>query len=137
MRSRTAGNATIRRLVAAATVALVGAAPFVVFRGLFQDAATDFRWEFLYLVSGWTPFILMFIGALWFVPVVLSMERTGYSRLYLRPARRGASSPTRSASCSRSRRPRSPACSERAGPPADCGGRAPQPERSRLIASNA
>ena len=90
MRSRTAGNATIRRLVAAATVALVGAAPFVVFRGLFQDAATDFRWEFLYLVSGWTPFILMFIGALWFVPVVLSMERTGYSRLYLRPVTRHA-----------------------------------------------
>jgi hypothetical protein len=80
----------LRRLGAAATVALVGAAPFVIFRGNFEDAATDFRWEFVYLLSGWVPFALMTIGALWFVPVVLSMERTGYSRLYLRPVTRHA-----------------------------------------------
>ena len=90
MRTRTAGNAGMRRLGAAATVAIAGAAPFVVFRGIFEDAATDFRWEFTYLVSGWAPFALMIIGALWFVPVVASMDRTGYSRLYVRPVTRHA-----------------------------------------------
>jgi hypothetical protein len=71
-------------------VAFVGAAPFVLFRGIFEDAATDFRWEFTYLVSGWAPFVLMTMGALWFVPVVLSMQRSGYSRFYLRPVTRHA-----------------------------------------------
>jgi hypothetical protein len=80
----------LRRLGAAATVAIVGAAPYVIFRSTFEDAATDFRWEFVYLVSGWAPFVLMTVGALWFVPVVLSMDRTGYSRLYLRPVTRHA-----------------------------------------------
>jgi hypothetical protein len=81
----------MRRLGAAATVALVGAAPFVVFRGILEDAvSSDFRWELAYLVSGWAPFFLMTIGTLWFVPVVVSMYRTGYSRLYLRPVTRHA-----------------------------------------------
>jgi hypothetical protein len=80
----------LRRLGAAGTVALVAAAPFVVFRGILEDATTDFRWELVYLVSGWGPFVLMTIGALWFVPVVLSMHRSGYSRLYLRPVTRHA-----------------------------------------------
>ena len=81
----------MRRLGAAATVAFVAAAPFFIFRGALQDAIeSDFRWELVYLVSGWGPFTLMMIGTLWFVPVVLSMERTGYSRLYLRPVTRHA-----------------------------------------------
>ena len=83
-------NVGLRRLGAAATVALVGAAPYVIFRSNLEDATTDFRWEFVYLVSGWGPFFLMTAGALWFVPVVLSMYRTGYSRLYLRPVTRHA-----------------------------------------------
>ena len=90
MRTRTAGNAGLRRLGAAATVALVGAAPYILFRQNLMDAATDFRWELIYLVSGWGPFFLMTVGALWFIPVVLSMHRTGYSRLYLRPVTRHA-----------------------------------------------
>jgi hypothetical protein len=81
----------LRRLGAAATVALVAAAPYVVFHNNFVDAmSSDFRWEFVYLVSGWGPFFLMLVGSLWFVPVVLSMYRTGYSRLYLRPVTRHA-----------------------------------------------
>ncbi|HEX8054217.1 MAG TPA: hypothetical protein VF517_14595 [Thermoleophilaceae bacterium] len=80
----------MRRLGAAASVALVAAAPYVIFRSTFEDAATDFRWELVYLISGWGPFVLMGIGVLWFVPVVLSMHRTGYSRLYLRPVTRHA-----------------------------------------------
>jgi hypothetical protein len=91
MRTRAAAHAGLRRLGAAATVALVGAAPYVVFRSNLQDALeSDFRWELVYLVSGWGPFALMTIGTLWFVPVVLSMNRTGYSRLYLRPVTRHA-----------------------------------------------
>jgi hypothetical protein len=80
----------LRRLGAAATVALVGAAPYVIFRQNLIDATADFKWEFVYLVSGWGPFVLMTVGALWFVPVVLSMHRSGYSRLYLRPVTRHA-----------------------------------------------
>ena len=83
-------NAGVRRLGAATTVALVGAAPFVIFRSTLEDAAHDFRWELVYLVSGWGPFVLMTAGALWFVPVVVSMYRDGYSRLYLRPVTRHA-----------------------------------------------
>ena len=90
MRTTAVGNAGLRRLGAAAAVALVGAAPFVIFQGIVQDASTDFRWELVYLVSGWGPFALMTVGTLWFVPVVLSMHRTGYSRLYLRPVTRHA-----------------------------------------------
>lgn len=91
MRTRAVEHESRRRIGAAATVALVGAAPFVVFRGLLQDAVeSDFRWELAYLVSGWAPFVLMMIGTLWFLPVVVSMYRTGYSRLYLRPVTRHA-----------------------------------------------
>lgn len=90
MRSRTAGNIGMRRLGAAAAVALVGAAPFLIFRGLFEDALTTFRWEVGYIITGWGPFILMAAGTLWFLPVVVSIGRTGYSRLYLRPVTRHA-----------------------------------------------
>ncbi|HEX8647286.1 MAG TPA: hypothetical protein VF715_10330 [Thermoleophilaceae bacterium] len=75
---------------AAATVAFVGAVPFVLFDGLFADAVATFRWEAGYILTGWAPFILMMAGTLWFVPVVLSLGRTGYSRLYLRPVTRSA-----------------------------------------------
>lgn len=90
MRSSAAGNFTLRRLGAAITVALIAFAPFVLFRGIYEDASATFRWEFTYLVTGWTPFLLMVVGALWFVPVVVSMGRTGYSRLYIRPVTRHA-----------------------------------------------
>jgi hypothetical protein len=72
-------------------VALVAAAPFVIFRSTLEDAlASDFRWELVYLISGWAPFTLMVIGTLWFFVVVVSMDRTGYSRLYIRPVTRHA-----------------------------------------------
>jgi len=81
----------LRRLGAAATVALVAAAPFLIFRSTFEDAlASGFRWELVYLISGWGPFVLMTVGTLWFVVVVVSMDRTGYSRLYIRPVTRHA-----------------------------------------------
>lgn len=90
VKPRAAANGGLRRLGAAATVALLAAAPYAIFRDTVQDVASDFRWDFAYLVSGWTPFFLMMVGALWFIPVVVSMGRTGYSRLYLRPVTRHA-----------------------------------------------
>lgn len=91
MRTKAAGQAGLRRLGGAATVALVGAAPFLIFRNNLEDAlASDFRWELVYLISGWGPFALMTIGTLWFLIVVASMDRTGYSRLYIRPVTRHA-----------------------------------------------
>jgi hypothetical protein len=80
----------MQRLGAAATLALLAAAPYAIFHDTVADVAADFSWGFAYLVSGWTPFFLMTVGVLWFVPVVLSMGRTGYSRLYLRPVTRNA-----------------------------------------------
>ena len=90
MRGTKLGYWGTRRLVGAVTVLLVVALPFVLFNGIFQNATTDFRWELTYLVSGWTPFVLMGLGTLWFVPVVVSIGRTGYSRLYIRPVTRHA-----------------------------------------------
>jgi hypothetical protein len=80
----------LRRVSAAATVALFAAAPFYVFRGTVQDATTNPRLEFTYLVTGWGPWVLITLGALCFIPVALSIGTTGYSRLYLRPATRHA-----------------------------------------------
>ena len=90
MRSGTAGDFRLRRLGAAAAVAVVGAAPFLIFGSLFADALATFRWEPGYIIIGWAPFILMIAGTLWFVPVVVSLGRSGYSRLYLRPVTRHA-----------------------------------------------
>ena len=85
-----AGQAGLRRLVAFVAVALACAWPFAVFRATVQDAATDFRIDFEYLVTGWGPWFLIVLGSLCFVPVVVSIARTGYSRLYVKPATRHA-----------------------------------------------
>ena len=71
-------------------MAIFGAAPFAVFRSTVEDAATDFRLEFEYLVTGWGPWVLIALGALCFVPVTVSIARSGYSRWHLRPATRHA-----------------------------------------------
>jgi hypothetical protein len=79
-----------RRLGAALALALFSAAPFVVFRATLEDAATNFRVEFNYLLSGWGPWLLVGIGGLCFVPVVVSMGRSAYSRWSLAPVTRRA-----------------------------------------------
>jgi hypothetical protein len=89
MRGR-AANAGMRRLSAATAVALFCAGPFAIFRSTVEDAATDFRIEFEYLVTGWAPWALIVIGSLCFVPVTLSIARSGYSRWYVKPATRHA-----------------------------------------------
>lgn len=79
-----------RRLAAASALAVFAAAPFYVFQHVIQDAATDFRVEIKYLVSGWAPWFLICIGSLCFVPVIVSIGRNAYSRWALAPGIRTA-----------------------------------------------
>jgi hypothetical protein len=79
-----------RRLVAATVLAVSAAAPFVVFEQVVRDAATHFRVQLGYLVSGWVPWLLVVIGALCFVPVIVSIGRSAYSRWSLAPGIRTA-----------------------------------------------
>lgn len=79
-----------RRLAALMALAVFSAAPFVVFQHTVRDAATDFRVEFNYLVTGWAPWLLIVVGVLCFVPVVVSMGRSAFSRWSLAPGIRHA-----------------------------------------------
>jgi hypothetical protein len=77
-------------VAAAAALAVFAAAPFYVFNHVVQDAATDFRVEFKYLLTGWGPWLLVVVGALCFVPVVVSIGRSAFSRWSLPPGIRTA-----------------------------------------------
>lgn len=79
-----------RRLAALVTLAVFSAAPFYVFNHVVRDAATNFRVELNYLVSGWVPWLLVVVGALCFVPVIVSIGRSAYSRWSLPPGVRTA-----------------------------------------------
>jgi hypothetical protein len=79
-----------RRLAAAGAVAIFAAAPFYVFQHVVSDAATNFRVEFNYLLTGWVPWLLVVVGMLCFVPVVFSIGRGAYSRFSLNPGIRTA-----------------------------------------------
>jgi hypothetical protein len=79
-----------RRVAATAAVAVFGVAPFAVFHRTILDAASQFRIEFVYLLSGWTAWTLILVGTLCFVPVALSLGRDEYSRWFLKPAIRRA-----------------------------------------------
>ncbi len=46
--------------------------------------ASDFRLEVEYLVTGWTAYVLIGLGLLFFVPVLASIGRRPESRLYPR-----------------------------------------------------
>ena len=79
-----------RRVGALLTLVVFSAAPFLVFQHTVQDAATDFRVDFNYLVTGWAPWLLIVVGMLCFVPVVVSMGRSAFSRWSLAPGIRHA-----------------------------------------------
>ena len=87
---RTAAYGLRHRLMAIFAIAVFLAVPFLVFRATVEDAATDFRFELVYLVSGWGPWVLIVIGSLCFVPVAISMGRSAYSRWALSPGIRRA-----------------------------------------------
>jgi hypothetical protein len=71
------------RRVGAAGFALAIALPFVLFRSVIGAVATGFRLDARYLI-GWTPWALMALGLLFFVPVLLSVGGDPSSRLYPR-----------------------------------------------------
>jgi hypothetical protein len=50
--------------------------------------AEEFRFDFEYLVTGWTAYALIALGLLFFLPVLLSIGRMPDSRFY--PRSRGA-----------------------------------------------
>ena len=62
--------------------------PVVLWHRAMAIIAEDFRFELDYLVTGWTAYVLIAIGLLFFLPVVISIGRRPDSRLY--PRSRGA-----------------------------------------------
>jgi hypothetical protein len=67
---------------------LAAAMPVILWHRAMGLAAADFRLEFEYLVTGWTAYVLIGLGLLFFIPVVVSIGRRPDSRLY--PRSRGA-----------------------------------------------
>ena len=63
-------------------VPLIG--PLVVWRQAISAVATDFTWEFDYLVMGWTGYGLIGAGLLFMLPVVISIGHHPESRWYPR-----------------------------------------------------
>ena len=59
------------------------ALPPVLWHRAIEAVASDFRLELDYL-SGWTGYVLIALGLLFFLPVVLSIGRRPDSRLYPR-----------------------------------------------------
>jgi hypothetical protein len=62
--------------------------PVILWHRAMGLIAADFRFELEYLVTGWTAYVLIGLGLLFFIPVVLSIGRRPDSRLY--PRSRGA-----------------------------------------------
>jgi hypothetical protein len=62
--------------------------PVVLWHRPMAMIAEDFRLEAGYLVTGWTAYVLIGLGLLFFLPVVISIGRRPDSRLY--PRSRGA-----------------------------------------------
>lgn len=67
---------------------LAAAMPVILWHRAMGLIAADFRFELEYLVTGWTAYVLIGLGLLFFIPVVLSIGRRPDSRLY--PRSRGA-----------------------------------------------
>ena len=67
---------------------LAACLPVVLWHRPIAMIAEEFRFDFEYLVTGWTAYALIALGLLFFVPVLLSIGRLPDSRLY--PRSRGA-----------------------------------------------
>jgi hypothetical protein len=62
--------------------------PVVLWHRPMAMVIEDFRFDVEYFVTGWTAYVLIAVGLLFFVPVVLSIGRNPESRFY--PRSRGA-----------------------------------------------
>ena len=76
-----------RKLRGVATAALISAAavPALLWHDIVLDIASQWQLELEY-ATGWTPWVLMSLGVLFFIPVVVSAGRDPDSRLFV-PAR--------------------------------------------------
>ncbi len=61
---------------------LAAAAPVVLWHDLVADIAASFELEWTYLVSGWTPWVLMALGLLCFIPVAVGELRDRDGRFH-------------------------------------------------------
>ena len=60
------------------------ALPIVLFGGVVAKLLEEPRWNELYYLSGWTPWVLLAGGVLFMLPVVVSKPLSPESRLYPR-----------------------------------------------------
>jgi hypothetical protein len=72
------------RLVGLAGFVTAASLPVVLWHRAISMIASDFRFEWHYLVTGWTGYALIAAGLLFCIPVVVSIGRTPESRLYPR-----------------------------------------------------
>ena len=70
------------RRLGAAGFALALALPVVLWHRVIADIASEFRIDARYLVTGWSPWVLMLLGLCCFVPVVLEDWRNPDRRFY-------------------------------------------------------
>jgi hypothetical protein len=68
--------------VGAAGFALALFLPIVLWHRVIGDIASDFRFDFNYLLTGWSPWVLMLLGLAFFVPVAISNGRDPEGRFY-------------------------------------------------------
>jgi hypothetical protein len=59
------------RRIGAVGFAVAAALPVVLWHRVVADIAGEFRLDANYLITGWSPWVLMALGLLCFVPVVL------------------------------------------------------------------
>jgi hypothetical protein len=70
------------RRVGLAGFLLAAALPVVLWHDLVIEIAGSFQLEWTYLVSGWTPWVLMTLGLLCFIPVAVGELRDRDGRFY-------------------------------------------------------
>jgi hypothetical protein len=68
--------------VGAAGFALACLLPIVLWHRVIGAIAGDFRFDVNYLVTGWSPWVLMILGLAFFVPVAISNGRDPEGRFY-------------------------------------------------------
>jgi hypothetical protein len=72
------------RLVGLAGFAAAALLPWLLFSRVIGDVASQFRWDLRYLVSEWSPWLLIAAGIAFLVPVAFSIGRDPESRFYPR-----------------------------------------------------
>jgi hypothetical protein len=79
-----AERARRRRARQVGAVGFAGAVglPIVLWHRVIADIAGEFRLDARYLVTGWTPWVLMVLGLCCFIPVVLEDWRDPDRRFY-------------------------------------------------------